>query len=118
MSEGQTRHRLPILDRAKELLADGEWHDYEELLSELGKLIPPGMAFRAAERSRRNSLKSRGLEVKPRTVEQPYERLVATGRRVILMDKLRPRYGFELDVPAKGGQHRHVGRRIRLRGEA
>lgn len=40
------------LQRARHLLADGLWHDYEALLRQLMRMVPPGRAARAAERHR------------------------------------------------------------------
>jgi hypothetical protein len=37
---------------ALELLADGEWHDREQLLDQMARAVPPGKAFRVGERRR------------------------------------------------------------------
>lgn len=42
----------PELQRARHILSDGRWHDYEALLRELMRMVPPGRAARAAERHR------------------------------------------------------------------
>jgi WhiB family redox-sensing transcriptional regulator len=34
------------------LLADGEWHDREQLLDQMARAVPPGKAFRVGERRR------------------------------------------------------------------
>jgi hypothetical protein len=41
--------RLKVL----EVLADGEWHTYDELAEAAGPLVPPGLAKRRAEYARR-----------------------------------------------------------------
>lgn len=38
-----------------ELLADGDWHDADELINTMVAAIPPGVAYRAGEKSRVNS---------------------------------------------------------------
>lgn len=107
-----------LRQRARELLADGEWHDLEWFLRELGKAIPPGQAVRIMEKARRASAAHRGLEQKPRAVERPTERMVESGRRRLSMEVLRPTRGglveFEVNPPAGGGNRRVLGRRVRF----
>ena len=78
-----TRH----WDRALELLADGEWHDRERLYVEMGKLVPPGLAFRHAEMVRRTS--QRGQAPAERQVPRSSEFLIASGKRSIVRMALR-----------------------------
>lgn len=39
--------------RLNEVLADGEWHDIEDVIREVAKSVPPGVATRTAERHRK-----------------------------------------------------------------
>ena len=47
-----------VSERLVELLVDGNWHDLEQVLAEVGKLVPPGQAMREMERSRRNNART------------------------------------------------------------
>jgi hypothetical protein len=38
-----------------ELLADGDWHSGDELIAAMVAAIPPGVAYRAGEKSRTNA---------------------------------------------------------------
>lgn len=46
----------PVLQRIYELLADGEWHRYDEIFAEASKVIAPGEARRWAEERRVRSI--------------------------------------------------------------
>jgi hypothetical protein len=102
-----------LRDHARDLLADGQWHDLEVILREMGKFIPPGQAVREMERSRRKSARHRGLEVKPRTFHRSPEREVESGRRRLALEALRHGH-FEVDPPSSGGNRRVVGRKVRF----
>lgn len=45
--------RSPVLSKALEILSDGEWHDREEVIREVQKLVTPGIAYRHMEEARR-----------------------------------------------------------------
>lgn len=46
------QNRRAVTERAYEMLADGKWHDREELVRTLMSTIPPGEAWRENERIR------------------------------------------------------------------
>jgi len=109
---------VTLTDKAVELLADGEWHDLEWFLRELGKTILPGQAVREMERARKQSLRHRNLDVKPRTYGS-IERTVESGKRRLALAVLRRHVGgvptFEVYPPARGGKSRATNRKVRLR---
>lgn len=73
--------------RVTELLEDGEWHDFEEVLAQLMKLIPPGRALRRTEAMRRYKSDA---EERQRPFSQ--ERQIASGKRAIAKDALAKPY--------------------------
>jgi hypothetical protein len=86
----------PMLKMAVTLLLDGEWHDLEEILRELSKLVPPGRAVRRNETDRRLSS---GTPVR-RVTRGSEDRLIASGKRAIAKDMLNKSY-FEIYPPGK-----------------
>ena len=64
-------------------LADGEWHDLDELAADAGALIPPGRGLRANEANRAR------LTPNPRSQPLPVDARVASGRRAIIRVALR-----------------------------
>jgi hypothetical protein len=53
LGPGNVAHRLkPVTKRIFELLADGEWHDYEPVIREAAKEARPGEAHRRMEHAR------------------------------------------------------------------
>lgn len=82
--------------RAVELLEDGEWHDYDRVLAELAKMVPPGRALRRNEMDRRHA--SRTTERK--RTEFTEERRIASGKRAIAKDMLNKEY-IEVYPPGK-----------------
>lgn len=76
-----------LLMRVCELLDDHEWHDYESVVRELGKLIPPGVAIRRNELDR-----SQQSEGRPRHMRTSEERQIQSGKRGITRDAMRSRY--------------------------
>lgn len=83
--------------RIYELLRDGKWHDLDPIIADVGQLVPPGMAIRRAEESRRGSSQydSRGLkaeEVGPRKRPRTTEQLIRFGRRAIVYPILSPKH--------------------------
>jgi DNA-directed RNA polymerase subunit M/transcription elongation factor TFIIS len=79
-----------MLTKAVELLEDGEWHDLEFVLRELGKLVPPGRAMRRNENDRRLSS---GTDARKKDLSET--RLIASGKRAIAKDLLNKSY-FEI----------------------
>lgn len=43
----------PWRARVHEILSDGEWHDLEQVVRDAMRLVPPGKAYRQAERNRK-----------------------------------------------------------------
>jgi hypothetical protein len=72
--------RSPASTRILELLADGHWHDREEIIA--AALLPPGRAWRSAER-----LRLRGRAISPRT-HGTRDTAIASGRRTYGRDTL------------------------------
>lgn len=103
--------------KARELLDDGEWHDLERVLAKLMPLVPPGQAYRKAEKSR---VKKRSVDgvVPPRVKHRADDAIIRSGSRQLVFQVLhsgsrgRPSE-FELDPPRRvlGSTER---RRIRL----
>jgi len=84
--------------RADQLLRDGKWHDYEEVLAELMKVVPPGRAVRVAELNRRQAHRGLGPNdpLPPRRRPQPPEKVVEFGAKEVVRDFLRNR-AYETD---------------------
>lgn len=100
------------IQKARELLADGEWHDLEKVLAAVGNTIPPGKAVREMERARRHSAAHKNLPQQPRVHHPGDDRMVRSGQRRLATAALRT-VGVEFDPPAKGGNRRVVGRKVR-----
>jgi|SRR5581483_11651518 len=73
--------------RLDELLADGEWHELEEVLAAIMPLVPPGVAYRVGERRR---LMKRSTAPAQRHHGDDAAS-VAAGRRTIAKDAVRAR---------------------------
>lgn len=93
------------LVRAVLLCEDGEWHDFDVILHEVAKVIPPGRAMRRAEDNRRNC---GGPDER---IKGDTERIMATGKRSVARDFLRPPW-FEIEPV--GRVPRGTPRQIRL----
>lgn len=59
------RPRKPWTQKVFELLEDGEWHDIDRVILSAAGLVPPGVAYRYAEKYRAASYERRGVDVKP-----------------------------------------------------
>lgn len=98
--------------RVDSTLSDGEWHDYERLVREVGKLIPPGIAMRAQKQARRaQKLQRDGWSAPARRVQAiDTDRAVESGRRTIVRVMLKnPRFEFDRPAGLKPGlPPRHV----------
>lgn len=98
-------NRSMWFDRAVELLKDGEWHDYKEILTEVSKVVPPNIAYRHQEKRRR--IANKGRDVGPRTRNKDEALLIAMGRADLVRVMLRAN-SFEI-------QRDEQGNRIRVR---
>lgn len=76
--------------RIDELLADGAWHEREEVIAAAAKAVPPGVAFRKGETHRIRQLGRRGQPGADRHVGTR-ERSVATGARTLVRDLVNSR---------------------------
>ena len=96
----------PAVQKLYELLLDGEWHPWHEIIDEVAKVVTPGRATRAAEqiRARTGPAERR----KPRT----HDELVLFGQRDYARRASRHKW-FEVDPP--GRTPPGVTKRIRLR---
>jgi hypothetical protein len=102
-------------ERVTELLGDGQWHNYEATVRELGKLIPPGIAVRKVEKERLGEgTKQRGGTPAPakRKHALPIEKQVENGRRSLVRVFLKHKR-FQTDQPGHTG-HRIPDRKIRM----
>lgn len=80
----------PYMQRAMEVLADGEWHNEAQVLAEMMKLIPPAVAIRRAERRRVNQrAAARATTPATRQAQHDDETLRVMGARHIAQDSLR-----------------------------
>lgn len=107
MSEGDDRPRKkmppsgkksPMRVRAEELLSDGEWHNFERVVSQVSRLVPPGQAARRAEIMRQYGGKARGPA--RRVVPRELDHQIRSGARAIVKDILRDEI-FEIDLPGR-----------------
>lgn len=64
-----------VLSKTLELLSDGEWHDYEQLLREVIKVVPPGVALRYAQTKRFHMAKQ---NAKKRLTPEEFKEWLAT----------------------------------------
>jgi hypothetical protein len=95
------------LHRARHILADGQWHDYEALLRELMRMVPPGRAARAAEKHRVGQASRRAryrgdvlTSVPPSTRVNDPDRIRDTGARLIVRKVLSDAH-FEISPPGR-----------------
>lgn len=102
------------LDRlARSLLADGAWHDFEQVRSVLATRVPPGIAARQTERTRvMLASRRKGIvqsEVAPRIHPLPMAEVVLSGARYLARQVLKRRT-YELRTHPK-----NVRLQVRLR---
>jgi hypothetical protein len=77
--------RAPWTKSIVEILEDGSWHTYDELVANSGPLVPPGRARREAERLRRHTAERRGPDLgRVRPTDE-----LAVGRRSIVVHAVR-----------------------------
>lgn len=86
-----------------DLVADGAWHDLDELVAAAGPHIPPGVAWRAADREYSTRNPQRGAAPRRSTDES----LIATGARrmVAAIAWMRVRYGRWETAVIDGRRH-------------
>ena len=53
--------------RLDEILADGEWHDREDVIRLVAEAVPPGRAFRKGEAIRRHLVERQGFTFSSRS---------------------------------------------------
>lgn len=84
-------------------VADGEWHDVEELINKLHPLVPPGVGWRFAEGRRILARKKRGQEAAERERPVSQEAITMSGQRGLarkcLAEMARPRPGHPTFKP-------------------
>lgn len=107
---GVSPHFTQMSERAVELMGDGKWHDYETIIRELAKLVPPGVALRRSEQLRQSARPSTDgaahdpnwkpppARIRPRSTEDQ----ISTGARVIARLFLGA-VGFETNRPGVSG---------------
>lgn len=95
--------------RLRELLTDGEWHAREELIDALAGFVPPGVAWRSAERHRLSKRRRKGLSDGPRVHHTITATAVKTGRRAVVGDAI------QREVRRGHVDRRRNGRGIELR---
>lgn len=107
----ESANASPELTRARELLADGTWHDYETVMRELARLITPGRAGRAAEQARLQHLKRRARQTGqpyvplPRLLPADPDRVRESGARLIVR-KMLSTADFEIGWSGKPPRRR------------
>lgn len=94
--------RAPWTDRLLEVLADGRWHTYDELVDAAGPLVPPGRAIRHTEDNRARLSARRNGTARPR--RGPWDKgdpLVHGRRRIVVeaIKKLGLHHPLEVDGP-------------------
>lgn len=102
--------------RARELLADGEWHDYHKLVAKLIPLIEPGKAIRRAEASRVSVARRHNYSsIDERKVPRDPERLIRIGAAMYVRDCLTNGRVFEINP--RRSKSRDGDKKIRWIGE-
>lgn len=103
--------------KAAELLGDREWHSYEQVIREMSKLVPPGIAIRRNEVDRQHNYLTR--TGRPGTAPKNYrsdEERIRSGARSIVRDYLNKKLVFEKDQPPSYPGAKDPGRQIRMIG--
>jgi hypothetical protein len=104
--KGFPRHPSPIRAKLLELLDDEEWHDYERVMAQCMRMVPPGQAYRKAEESRVGYLQRHNREVKPRVRNTDSDQVIRSGARQVVSQLIQGQPEFEVDprgvVPRNG----------------
>lgn len=74
--------------KARELLADGQWHAREDLIAQLMVLVPPGVAYRKIEDRRRRRQQKWSGRSTDRTKPRDASDVIHSGQRKIAVDTL------------------------------
>lgn len=78
--------------RINEILADGEWHDREEVVQDAMRLVPPGVAFRRGEYYRVKALRKQyGKEAAQERARQKGDDrdAILAGKRALVAEALQ-----------------------------
>lgn len=108
--------------RALELLGDRQWHNTDDVLRELAKLVPPGRAMRRTEQERRNASSKPSNRAQAKVIGErqrplPIDRQIASGARRICYDFLHSSKAFEhRGVKRQGNVTMSPDRQVRLVG--
>lgn len=105
--------RNRIGTKAYELLADGEFHDYEALIRALLPLVPPHMAMRRveADRTRQHYLRDPTEPTPPRRNLIETDRKIAIGARAFVRKVLAD--STHLEISPRGRIPRGTVKQIR-----
>lgn len=79
----------PVGHGILQFLADGQWHNIDEMVDDLHALVPPGRAWRVAERQRQKWYKKQGIEVKERQTKISQEAIIVSGQRKVTKETIR-----------------------------
>lgn len=108
--------RKDVRDRARKILADREWHDFDATVREVGQVVDPEVAVWRAEVNRVKG----GPVPEQRSEIRDTEELVQIGRRAVVREALRDMKGpkmFEIYPPGLPGRRKQpVQRYIRYVG--
>lgn len=74
----------PLTVRLRELLADGEWHLRNDVIDQLSGAVPPGAAWREAERRRLSERQRTGRPKGPRAHHTDRRTAIASGARQVI----------------------------------
>lgn len=96
-----------------EVIEDGEWWDYDKVLSIVTPLVPPGMAWRHAESTRAARYKSLGRPVAERT-RGSREDTIKTGQRAFVRNSINALYANGRIIVEYGDQPKRK-RPLRIR---
>lgn len=103
--------------RAVELLEDGEWHDYKQVVREAAKVIPPGKALRRNEQMRQAAVRRPGEHLtytaERRVIARSHEELISIGAQAIVRATLSGSATFEIEP--RGTKTADGLKRVRLR---
>lgn len=102
--------------RLMEILSDGEWHYYEDLVKECAPLVPPGQAWRAAEKNRVKYYVRAGKPVEPRHYGDRNNTILSGQRSVIqgTLVTIRKMRASETEYATIPNSKRQKPTRIRL----
>lgn len=108
--------RKDVRDRARKILADRQWHDFDATVREVGQVVDPEVALWRAEVNRVKG----GPVPEERSEIRDTEELVQIGRRAVVREALRDMKGpkmFEVHPPGLPGRRKQpVQRYIRFVG--